>query len=276
MGQQDTARINKKILTTAIATESALYAGTITGLRYLWYKDVPRVPFHYYNDNAGYLQIDKFGHAYGAFIESKICYEWLLKAGVSKNKALLYGGTMGLILQTPIEIFDGIYEGWGFSWGDMAANAGGSLFLIAQELIFDEQDLDFKFSFSRSPYADLSNGMLGDSHLESLFLDYNGHTYWFSFLPAEKMPAWINLSFGYSANGMYGEFKNRSSWNGVTLPETERTRQYLISLDIDWTKIKTDKPFLKKLFFALNHIKLPFPALEYNSLGQWKVHALYF
>lgn len=276
MAQKDTAHINKKVLAAAITTESILYAGTISGLRYLWYKDVPRVPFHYYNDNAGYLQIDKFGHAYGSFIESKICYEWLLKAGVKKNKALVYGGTMGIFLQTPIEVLDGLYQGWGFSWGDMAANAGGSVFLIAQELIFDEQKVDFKFSFTRSIYADQANGMLGDSHLESLFYDYNGHTYWFSFSPTGKLPKWLNVSLGYSANGMFGEFENRSRWNGESIPQTDRYRQALLSLDVDWTKIETDHPFLKKLFFALNHIKLPFPAIEYNSLGRWDFHALYF
>jgi hypothetical protein len=274
--QEDTTKLDKNVLARAIVTETVVYTGMISGLRYLWYNDVPRVPFHFYNDNAGYLQIDKFGHAYGAYVESKICYEWLRKAGVSRNKALIYGGSMGVVLQTPIEIFDGLYQGWGFSWGDMIANASGSVLLIAQELLFDESKVDFKFSFSRSQYAEQSNGMLGDSYLDGIAYDYNGHSYWMSFSPSSKIPQWINLSVGYSANGMFGEFENRNTWGGVLLPKADRTRQFLLSLDVDWTKIETTRPFLQKLFFAMNHIKLPFPALEYNSLGQWKLHALYF
>lgn len=38
------------------------------------------------------------------------------------TKELIYGGPIGLIFQTPIEIFDGLYEKWGYSWPDMAAN----------------------------------------------------------------------------------------------------------------------------------------------------------
>jgi hypothetical protein len=79
------------------------------------------VPFHFFNDNKGYLQVDKFGHAFGAYFESYIGYHWLRKSGVSKSKGLVYGATLGFILQSPIEIMDGIHEGWGFSWGDMAA-----------------------------------------------------------------------------------------------------------------------------------------------------------
>jgi len=273
--------LNKKVLATAIITESVVYVGSMAYLQFIWYQDQQRVPFHLYDDSKGYLQIDKMGHAYGAYLESYVCYEWLRKAGVSKNKALLFGGTMGLILQTPIEVFDGIYENWGFSWPDMAANAAGSALLIGQELLFDEQILRYKFSFSRSPYADLSNGYLGNNALESLFYDYNGHTYWLSanlnkFLLKDKLPPWLNLAVGYSANGMYGEFSNLTSYRGVAIPPTERYRQFLLSPDIDWTKIPTKSKFLKGVFQALNFIKLPAPALEINGLGQLKGYWVYF
>jgi hypothetical protein len=47
--------------------------------------------------------------------KSYIGYHWLRSAGVFRNKALIYGGSLGFVLQAPIEIFDGLYEGWGFS-----------------------------------------------------------------------------------------------------------------------------------------------------------------
>jgi hypothetical protein len=89
-------------------------------------------------------------------------------------------------------------------------------------------------------------------------------------------PSWLNIAVGYGANGMYGEFENVTSFNGVVIPETERYRQYLLSLDIDWTRIKTDSRFLKSLFKGLTFVKLPFPTIEYNSKGQFKWYWIYF
>ncbi len=287
MGQEqdslvtDKPAIDKAKLRTAIITESSLYLGSMAYLQFIWYKDSERVPFHFYNDSKGYLQMDKMGHAYGAYIESYLCYKWLRNAGVSKNKSLLYGGTVGIILQTPIEVFDGLYKNWGFSWSDMAANTAGSLLVIGQEMLFDKQIVQYKFSYSRSEYAKLANGYLGDNALESLFLDYNSQTYWLSsslnnFVLKENIPDWLCLSVGYSANGMYGEFENRTSYKGVAIPPTDRYRQYLLSLDIDWTKIPTESRFLKGLFQALNFIKIPSPTLEFASQGRSKTHWIYF
>ena len=278
---QSSDTLDRKKLTRIIIAESAFYAGGISYLQFIWYKDKERVPFHFYNDNQGYLQVDKFGHAFGAYMESYIGYHWLRSAGVSRKKALIYGGPLGLVLQTPIEIFDGMYEGWGFSWGDMIANAAGSALVVGNELVFKEQLIKLKFSYWRSTYAKEANGYLGDHFLESLFLDYNAHTYWLSFPLTMKntqsrIPGWLNLSVGYSANGMFGEFSNRSSYRGVALPQTERYRQYLFSLDVDWTKIPTSSAFLNTLFKVLVFIKLPFPAIELNTKGEIKLYGVYF
>ncbi len=128
-----------------------------------------RVSFHFYNDNKSFLQEDKFEHAFGSYIESYIGYHWLRNAGVKKNVALIYGGTLGFILQSPKEILDGFYEPGGFSWGDIAANASGSALLIGQEILFDEQILKFKYSFSRSEYAEQANGYLGGNFFAEFF-----------------------------------------------------------------------------------------------------------
>lgn len=276
-----TSTVNHAKLRTIILTESALYLGSMAYLQFIWYKDKERVPFHFFDDSKGYLQVDKLGHTYGAYWQSYLSYQWLRSAGVSKKNALIFGGTAGIILQMPIEIFDGLYEGWGFSWSDVAANTAGSVLVIGQELLFDEQVFQYKFSFSRSPYANQANGYLGDNTLESLFYDYNGHTYWLStsvnnFLLKEKLPDWLNLAVGYSANGMFGEFENRTSYRGVSIPTTERYRQFLLSPDINWTKIPTQSKLLKGVFQALNLVKIPAPALEVNSLGRVKGHWIYF
>jgi len=278
---KDTIQSDNIILYYTIAASTAYAAGEMLVLPAMWYKDRQRVPFHFFNDNSGFLQVDKFGHAFGSYFESYIAYHWLKNSGVNKTQALIFGGALGIILQTPIEIMDGLYEGWGFSWGDMAANTFGSALVIGQELIFNEQLIKFKFSYWGSRYADMSNGYYGHTTLNRLLKDYNGHTYWFSMplnriISNEQIPDWLNIAFGYSANGMLGEFDNMNSYNGAALPQTERYRQYLFSLDIDWTKIKSSSKFLNTLLDILTFIKLPFPALEFNSKGKFEGYGLYF
>lgn len=277
---QELPKINRLRLATVVTTSSALYIGSMAYLQYVWYHDRERVPFQFYNDLAGYNQIDKCGHMYGSYLESYLGFRSLLWTGMPRNKAIWYGGTMGIIMQLPIEVWDGMYEGWGFSWSDLGANTLGSALVIGQELAFKEQVVKYKFSFWPSPYAPMSNGYLGEG-IDQLFNDYNGHTYWLSvginrLIPSKHIPDWLNIAFGYSAGGMYGEFENIKKYRRVAIPETERYRQFLLSLDIDFSKIKTKHKFLKSLFDAMFIIKVPLPTLEYNTKGQFLFHPVYY
>lgn len=279
--EPDSGKIEKKTIFKAVAYTGAYYVSSIYLLNNSWYKDKEKVSFHFYNDNKGYLQVDKFGHMFGSYVYSYIGYYGLLKMGATRKEALIFGSTLGFFLQFPIEIMDGIHEGYGFSWGDIAANTMGSALVLGQELIFREQVVKYKFSYWESQYSKNSNGYFGETTLNRLLKDYNGHTYWFSMplkriLGKQYLPSWFNIAFGYGANGMYGEFENVSSYNGVSIPETERYRQYLLSLDIDWPKIKTHSKLLKVLFKGMTFIKLPFPTLEYNSKGQFKGYWIYY
>jgi len=280
IAKNDSSQINRKILYKALALEGAYYVGSMIILQNTWYSNRKNVPFHFYNDNKGYLQIDKFGHAYGAYVESYIGYHCLLHAGISRNIALIFGGTLGLIMQTPIEIMDGIHEGWGFSWGDMLANAVGSGLFVGQELFFNEQIVNYKFSYMETVYSKNANGYLGISKTDRLLKDYNGHTYWITIpvnrlIPVKQIPDWLNIAVGYGANGMYGEYKNPTNFGGIEIPFAVRYRQYLFSFDIDLTEIKTHSKVLKFVFQGLNFIKLPFPTLEYNSMGKFKGYWIY-
>jgi hypothetical protein len=277
----DSSTVKKGTLYKALGFTSIYYATSILVMNNTWYKAKERAPFHFYNDNTGYLQVDKFGHMFGSYFYSYNGYFGLLKLGTSRKEALIFGSTLGFVLQFPIEIMDGLHEGYGFSWGDIAANTMGSALVLGQELLFKEQIVKYKFSYWESNYSKNANGYLGTTTLNRILKDYNGHTYWLS-MPLNKiafrqsLPPWLNIAVGYGANGMYGEFENITSYNGVTIPETERYRQYLFSLDIDWTRIKTDSKFLQLLFKAITFVKLPFPTIEYNSKGQLKGYWIYY
>lgn len=272
--------LNKKKLITTLSVGAGTYISGISFLSFVWYKDKERVTFHYYNDSQGYLQMDKAGHAFGAYRESFAAYYALRWAGMDKKRALMFGGPIGLIFQTPIEIFDGLYEGWGFSWPDMIANTFGSALFTTQEALFNEQVVLMKFSYSPSIYPNYHTH-LGETPLESFFLDYNGHTYWLSgnlnkITGVKTIPSFLNLAIGYSANGMIYEFENPKFYQGKPFPNIERYREFLLSLDLDLSRIKTQKPWLKKLLRAMNILKVPFPAIEFNSLGSVKFKPFYF
>jgi hypothetical protein len=87
-----------------------------------------------------------------------------------------------------------------------------------------------------------------------------------SFLPPKsRFPKWLNVAVGYGGEGM-----------GVNRVAVTPYRQFFFSLDADLTRIPTKSRTLKGLFYILNMIKIPFPALEYNTTGQIRVYLLYF
>ncbi len=270
--KSDTTEVNKGRLALVIGTEAAFYVGGMLYLSQVWYADQELVPFRFYNDNAGWLQMDKFAHSYVAYYESYLGYHALRWAGVDKKKALWFGGTLGFVLQLPVEIFDGLYEGYGFSIGDVVANAFGSALFMTQEHFWDEQKIIPKFSFYPSDYAQLRPGTLGRTFGEQLVQDYNAQIYWFSFSPAtvfawEKWPKWLCFSVGYSGEGMLGEFENPTTIRGESVEHIERYRQYYLSMDLDLRKIPTKSGFLRGVFEVLNIVKIPAPAIEFNRIN---------
>ena len=273
--------INKTRFAVVVGTGSVAFTGGLLYLSEVWYADRDRVPFQFYNDNAGWLQMDKFAHSYVAYHQSLWGYEALRWTGISERKALWYGGSLGFVLQLPIEIFDGMYQGYGFSWGDVIANATGSAIFIGQELAWGEQRVIPKFSFYPSPYPEFRPGTLGRNIGAQLVQDYNAQTYWFSFSPAsffewDRWPQWLCLSVGYSGEGMLGEFENPDFIRGESVQHIDRYRQYLLSIDIDTRKIKTRHKLLKGLLHAMNLIKIPAPAVEFNSKDGVAFRTLYY
>ena len=279
---QDTLRtkVDKNFYKFLVA-EGVVLSGAILYLKHEWYYDKKRVPFHFYNDFKGWNQVDKLGHFYVSYLESNVGYSILKKFNFSEKKALYFGGFQGLILETPIEFLDAYYQGWGFSVSDLVANTLGSVFFIMQQKIFNEQMIKPKLSFSKSIYASKANGLLGKKSLISQFVyDYNGYTYWFSFSPKKifkfkKVPKWLNLAIGYGANGMLGEFENKSMYKGEEIPSFKRYRQFYLSLDIDFSKIRTKSRFVNKIFDGLSYIKIPLPTLELSN-KKMKGYFFYF
>lgn len=268
--------LNIKRRNAVIISETALSLGTLFALDKLWYSDYPRTSFHFKNDNNQWKQMDKMGHVMTSYYLGKVGMEVLDWSGVSKKNQLIYGGTFGFTFLTAVEILDGFSKKWGASWGDILANASGTGLLIGQELLWEEQRIILKYSFSQTNYAKQRPNVLGENFIQQALKDYNGQTYWlsaniWSFNKESNFPKWLNLALGYGADGMlYGE--NTISNQLLQNPY----RQFYLSFDIDLTKIKTNSKFLKTLFTTINFIKIPAPALEYNTKNGFKLHYLHF
>ena len=273
--------INRSRLNTVIYTSAGLYTTTLGVLYFAWYKDNELTSFHWYNDNQAWLQVDKFGHATTAYIMSNYAFWSLRWAGVNNNKSALYAGLMGWSAMTVIEILDGFSNDWGASPGDLIANTTGVAFFTGQQLLWNEQRIRLKFSYHSTEFAHYRPDLLGETGLQRMLKDYNGQTYWLSaninsFLKNEtKFPNWINVSLGYGATGMLGSYSNPIEWDGEVLPYYNRTRQYYLSLDVDWTRINTKSSFLRFVFKALSFVKVPFPTLEYNKENQFVFHWMF-
>lgn len=282
MGQQKPAffetsdTLNIKRRNAVYITEGVGAGIALLGLNQLWYAEYERSSFHFFNDNSAWLQMDKFGHTFSSYYMGKMGMDALSWAGESQKNQLLYGATLGFTFLTAVEVLDGFSEEWGFSVGDMAANALGTGLLIGQELLWNEQRIQMKFSFQSTNYPNLDPN-LGTNTLEQILKDYNGQTYWlsanlWSFFKDSKIPKWLNISFGYGAEDLPKEIKTDS---GEVIFQ-DPYRQFYTSLDIDLTKINTKSAFLKTTFNVLNFIKIPSPTLEITGNGDLIFHPIFF
>ncbi len=267
--------LNKKRRNFVIATEILGASSSLVLLNEIWYKNYPRVTFQTFNDNAEWLQMDKVGHAMTSYYMGLAGLETLKWSGANNKTALLFGGTLGWVYMSGVELLDGTSAQWGFSWGDMLANTSGTILLAGQELMWKEQRIKLKVSAHLSPYASLRPNLLGSTTPERLLKDYNGQTYWLSanlksllFAENEQFPKWLNVAFGYGAEQMIsGTTDANFCINNPICVDYKRFRQFYFSLDADLTKVNWKRKLFKTIFGTFGWIKFPAPTIEFSKSG---------
>jgi hypothetical protein len=215
--------------------------------------------------------MDKMGHLATSYYSGVVgikAYKW---TGLNSNKAIWIGGLSGTFFNTTIEILDGFSANWGASVGDLVANSLGSMLAISQELYWKNQRIQIRYSYSRSDISNNNTDLFGDSFIQRSLKDYNGQTYWLScninsFLNTNYIPKWLNFAIGHSANGMMAA-SNQTNDN--------RVRQFLLSFDIDLSKIEFENKFINTLIHTFGFIKIPLPTLEFSN-SNFKFHPIYF
>jgi predicted lipoprotein DUF2279 len=215
---------------------------------------------------------DKFGHMLGGYHLARIGYAGLKEACVSEKKAIFWSATYAALFQLQIEIFDGRFKKYGFSYADMVANSSGQAIAVMQQLHPSLNAIKPTFSYhktralqNRANFTSENNADLRPS------LDYSGQTYWFSadvdaLLPAGAKPYWpsfVRLSAGHSI----------TDWVDPVTGNTQRAqRKIVLTLDFDPEKLPGNAALWRTIKHTLSYYHFPSPALELTprlDLRRW-------
>ncbi|MFT5780157.1 MAG: hypothetical protein ACI837_003118, partial [Crocinitomicaceae bacterium] len=244
---------------------TAGWAGSMIGLSQVWYSKVEKSSWHTFDDSKNWLQMDKVGHFYISYKENQFTSDLFRWTGLDYNKSLWIGTGVSIGYQTTFELFDAFSKDWGFSWSDVAANSLGTVSYTLQSYFWQEERIIPKFSYYPTEFAEYRPEVLGGNFTESLLKDYNGQTYWLSFSPGtffkeSGIPEWACFSFGYSAHAkLVGDQEfYQDPISGTTF---NSQREFIFSLDIDFSKLPIKRPWLKAIVRHFNYFKVPFPAL---------------
>ena len=204
---------------------------------------------------------DKFGHMFGGYHLARIGYSALREACVSDKKALFWATAYAAAFQLQIEIFDGMYKKYGFSYADMISNTAGQALFVMQTVHPALRAIKPTFSYHKTLALRNTEAGLINSELRPS-LDYSGQTYWFStdvnqLLPDGAKPYWpsfIRFSVGHAI----------TDWVLPNPPSAtvRAQRKILLSLDFDPEKLPGNWPLWRTIKHTMSYYRFPAPALE--------------
>jgi hypothetical protein len=195
---------------------------------------------------------DKFGHLLGGYQLTRAGYESLRASCVSEQGALAAAVVYAALFQLQIEIFDGMYKKYGFSYADMIANTTGQTLAAVEELHPHLKWL--KPTISYSPSAAMRNraNFTQPSELRSS-LDYSGQTYWFAADVQAYWPSLLRASIGHSITDYV---------DPVTGATQRARRKLFLSIDIDPEKLPGENAQWKAVTHQISYYHSPSPALQ--------------
>jgi hypothetical protein len=283
------ATLNRGRVAGVIGASTGLFSVAMVGLDRLWYSQYERGKFRFFDDAKEWNQVDKCGHVFSPYFISVYTFHALRWSGMKKIPAALTSGAMAFSFISFIEVLDGFSVKWGASGSDVAANLAGAALATVQFAVWNEQRIQLKYSlhlqeYPRGELQQRANELFGTSLGEKIIKDYNNINTWLcvntaAFFKTQQHAKWLNIAIGYGAGNMYGGFENKwkdKDGNWIDRSDIKRYRKFFISIDADLTKVNTHNRFAKVVLQALNIIKLPFPAVEFNTLGQVVFHPIHF
>jgi len=243
-------------------------------LRHIWDQEnmTTMHSMNWWNDVHNYQRMDKLGHFTDAYFVSDLTSKLYRWSGISGNESVWYGALTGWLWMFQIEISDGFFADWGFSWLDLSANTIGSGFFVLQHY-FPEVlgGLHPKISYHVSSKW---QNRLYVKNPKAFIDDYEGMTFWMAINPYHYFPdSWkrgfpkwlapLGIAVGYGAEGI------------AENPQFGRPQWY-VGFDIDLRKIPLgdESGFFKFLKSELNFIRLPLPTIRITPSGIW--YGFYF
>jgi hypothetical protein len=217
--------------------------------------------FRFIEDGDYALYADKFGHAWGTYINAYLASEALMGSGLSWDAATLGGAGIALAYQTYVEVMDGYGKTWGFSWSDMYANFAGAAWFLGQHYVPFLQNFTYKSNFFPPPWF----GRLTRESAETFLDDYSGWTFTLAIdvhnlLPRDAKkywPKWLNIDVGHAVRDL--RFREGES-------------VYTIGFDINPVRLLPDGPNLWKWFRqGFNYVKIPAPAIEFGTVTRFRL-----
>jgi uncharacterized protein YfiM (DUF2279 family) len=220
---------------------------------------------------------DKWGHVFGGYHLTRAGHTLLRGACVSPKKSLFYSALYATLFQLQIELWDGQYAKYGFSYPDFLANTAGMGLAVLHAAKPRTQVIKPTISYRQT--AAMRQRVDSDELRHST--DYAGQTYWFStdvdaLLPERAQRYWpgiVRFSVGHSI----------TDWvlprpAGVEPPTPQQVvraqRRILLSLDLDAGKLPGNHPAWRFIKRQLSYIRLPAPALEiaprFDGIGWYR------
>jgi hypothetical protein len=224
-----------------------------------WWSGEKADHFFFHADwDENFRDQDKFGHAFGGYHLARFGAAFLRSACMSKPKAVIWSAAYAALFQVQIEIWDGMFKKYGFSYADLIANTTGTALAVLHETNPATRAIRPTISYSKSAAMRNADNIPGELRPS---LDYSGQTYWLSadvnaLLPQESKkywPSFLRVSAGHSI----------TDWiDPQTGANIRAQRKLLLTIDFDAEKLPGDNRIWKTFKRQLGYIHLPSPALQ--------------
>ena len=264
-GSRDVALRRAAVGTTFVGGNAALYSY----FKRAWWSGERSSGFFFNADwDENFRDQDKFGHLHGGYHLARFGDALLRSACVSKGRATAWSAAYAAAFQLQIEIWDGRYEKYGFSYPDLIANTAGTAIAVVHAVYPATRVIKPTISYFPSPAMRNADNIPGELRPS---LDYTGQTYWVSadvdalLSPSARRywPGILRVSAGHSI----------TDWiDPKTGANLRAQRKILLSLDIDAEKLPGENRIWKTVKRQLGYIRLPAPALQLTphlELIQW-------
>ncbi|MFL5581962.1 MAG: DUF2279 domain-containing protein [Gemmatimonadaceae bacterium] len=241
---------------------TAAVAGNVALLVYFkqaWWSGERADHFFFHSDwDQEFRDQDKLGHAWGGYHLTRAGVELLDLACVSRRKAVLMSAGYAAAFQLQIEIWDGFYEAYGFSYPDIMMNTAGAALAVLHERTPRTRAVKPTIWYKPTAAWHRRDEHGGNPRAT---VDYSGQSYWLSvdvdtLLPQgarRYWPGFVRLSVGHSV----------TDWIDPNTGAAMRAkRRILLSLDVDPEKLPGNHPAWRFTKRQLSYLHFPSPALQ--------------